>query len=92
MLQISYEEKDKYKRKHINHINAANDSSQGKSITEVRRTVEFTLKTETRRNATKPENPMCIIVSVIGKGNLKYFGERTHCKYKIELDTNIVLL
>lgn len=37
-----------------------------------------TLKTRTRKNVTTPENAMWIIVRVMGKGNLKYFGDSTH--------------
>lgn len=50
-----------------------------------------TLKTRTRKNVTIPENAMWIIVRVIGKGNLKYFGERTHCSqiYKRTLSSQI---
>ena len=40
-----------------------------------------TLKTRMRKNATTPENPIWIIVRVIGYGKLKYFVERTHCKW-----------
>lgn len=39
-----------------------------------------TLNTRTRKNATSPENPIWIMVSVIGNGKLKYFCERTHYK------------
>jgi hypothetical protein len=43
----------------------------------------ITLKTRTSKNATAPENPMWIIVSVIGNGKSKYFGDRTHCSQQI---------
>lgn len=38
------------------------------------------LKTRTRKKATAPENPIWIMVSVIGSGKLKYLGESTHYK------------
>lgn len=43
-----------------------------------------TFKTRIRKKATAPENPIWIMVSVMGNGKLKYFGESTHCK-KIQI-------
>ena len=44
----------------------------------------LTLNMRTRKNATSPENPIWIMVSVIGNGKLKYLWERTHCN-KIQI-------
>lgn len=41
---------------------------------------KYTLKTRTRKKDTAPENPIWIMVSVIGSGKLKYLGDSTHCK------------
>jgi hypothetical protein len=41
----------------------------------------LTLKIRMRKNATAPENPIWIMVRVIGYGKLKYFVERTHCRW-----------
>ena len=47
-----------------------------------------TFKTRIRKNATAPENPIWIMVSVIGNGKLKYFGESTHCTWA-EIEDNL---
>lgn len=50
-----------------------------------------TLRTRMRKNATAPENPIWIMVSVIGNGKLKYLGERTHCNKNLSDNKRLVI-
>jgi hypothetical protein len=59
-------------------------------ISKVILTGETTLNTRIRRKATNPENPIWIIVNVIGSGKLKYFGDRTHLLYSITPEERIM--